>query len=339
MGEDMRLDTAKILIVDDEPANVLLLERMLGGAGYHGVRSTTDGREVASMYEEFLPDLVLLDLRMPHRDGFAVLADLRARIPRGSYVPVLVLTADVTGEALRRALLGGAQDFLTKPFDAQEVLLRIRNLLETRFLHLAIQEQNRVLEQRVQERTRQLLQMEKLSAMGQLLAGVAHELNNPLAIVSGQAELMQLLAGESPLADRAEKIGKAAARCVRIVQSFLALARERPPERAEVLINGIVREAVDLLAYEMRTESIEVRLDLTERLPRLSADPHQLHQVLVNLLTNAQHAARHGDRPRVITVTTAATPARDGVIVTVTDTGPGIAPGSRERYPCPCRSP
>ena len=181
--------TAKILVVDDEEANARLLERLLLQAGYTKVQSTTDSRRVVALYREFQPDLILLDLHMPHRDGFELLKELQLLIPEGSYVPVLVLTADVTGEALRRALLAGANDFLTKPFDAQEVMLRIRNLLQTRFLHRALQCQNQVLEERVQERTRQLVQMEKLSAMGQLLAGVAHELNNPLAVVSGQAHL------------------------------------------------------------------------------------------------------------------------------------------------------
>ena len=157
-------------------------------AGYTNVQSTTDSRRVVALYTESQPDLILLDLHMPHRDGFELLKELQL-LMEGSYVPVLVLTADVTGEALRRALLAGANDFLTKPFDAQEVMLRIRNLLQTRFLHRALQCRNQVLEERVQERTRQLVQMEKLSAMGQLLAGVAHELNNPLAVISGQAHL------------------------------------------------------------------------------------------------------------------------------------------------------
>src|SRR5437867_11460613 len=202
--------TAKILVVDDEEANVRLLERLLLQAGYTNVQSTTDSRRVVALYTEFQPDLILLDLHMPYRDGFELLEDLERLIPEGSYVPVLVLTADVTGEALRRALRAGAKDFLTKPFDAQEVMLRIRNLLQTRFLHRALQCRNQVLEERVQERTRQLVQMEKLSAMGQLLAGVAHELNNPLAVSGGRPPRSLSLPKPHPLLSRPRSTHRAA---------------------------------------------------------------------------------------------------------------------------------
>ncbi len=145
-----------ILIVDDEPANVALLEQVLAQGGYHNFRSTTDSRQVLPLFQEFQPDLVLLDLLMPHLDGFAVLKQLGGRIGPETYLPVLVLTADVTSEAKEGALSLGARDFLTKPFDIAEVLLRIRNLLETRELHLMLLEQNSTLEQRVRERTRDL---------------------------------------------------------------------------------------------------------------------------------------------------------------------------------------
>src|SRR6266446_3832134 len=146
-------DDAKILIVDDEPSNVLLMERLLQAAGYHRLSTTTDSRRVLGLFREVAPDLVLLDLMMPHLDGLGVLAQLKAVIPAGAYVPVLVLTADATLEAKRKALAAGAHDFLTKPFEQFEVLLRIRNLLATRRLHLALEEQNRSLEEMVRQRT------------------------------------------------------------------------------------------------------------------------------------------------------------------------------------------
>src|SRR5205823_3480472 len=112
--------------------------------------------EVVGLYEELDPDLILLDLLMPHMDGFEVMAELGRRVPDGSYVPILVLTADATPQARQRALSMGARDFLAKPFDHDEALLRIRNLLETRSLHLRLRDQNDVLEQRVGERTAEL---------------------------------------------------------------------------------------------------------------------------------------------------------------------------------------
>src|SRR5919106_2785436 len=198
----------RILIVDDEPANVLLMERLLRDAGYRNLSSTTDSRRVLGLYREVGPDLILLDLMMPYLDGLAVLAQLRHEIAAGVYLPVLVLTADATLEAKRKALAAGAQDFLTKPFEQFEVLLRIRNLLETRRMHLALEAHNRALEDTVRQRTERLLQSEKVATMGSLLAGVAHELNNPLAVLVGQAQLMQTDVDPTS-ARRATKIAEA----------------------------------------------------------------------------------------------------------------------------------
>jgi len=131
----------RILIVDDEPANVALLEDMLNDQGYINLKSTTD--------------LILLDLCMPHVDGFAVLESLRAERSE-VYLPIIVLTADVNEESKRRALHCGATDFLHKPFDHIEVLLRIRNLLETRRIHQLLDTRRAALEEAVHARTSEL---------------------------------------------------------------------------------------------------------------------------------------------------------------------------------------
>src|SRR2546429_5447102 len=189
--DEQALRAARILIVYDEPANVRLLERVLEREGYTHLRSTTDARQALPLYTESRPDLVLLDLAMPHVDGFQILEQIKPLVPPKAYLPVLVLTADITMETKRRALESGAKDFLTKPFDQVEVLLRIRNLLETRLLHQELARHNESLEEIVRERTQQLVQTEKLATMGSLLAGVAHELNNPLTVVIGQAHLLR----------------------------------------------------------------------------------------------------------------------------------------------------
>src|SRR3989304_5604399 len=153
---DDQLKDASILVVAGEGSNVLLLKRLLQQAGYTNVRSTTDPREAVPLYNAAPPDLILLDLHMPYIDGFAVMELLAPQIAAGTYLPILVLTADITPEAKRRALAIGAKDFLNKPFDHTEVLLRIRNLLETRHLHRQLQDQNRLLEEKVRERTLEL---------------------------------------------------------------------------------------------------------------------------------------------------------------------------------------
>ena len=150
------ITSARILVVDDQQANVVMLRTLLAQAGYTDVRGITDPRAAVAAFREFAPDLVLLDLLMPHLDGFGVMAQLRPLLPAGSFLPVLVLTAEITADVKRRALAEGATDFLSKPLDTIEVLLRIRNLLQTRAFYLQLQNQNELLEVRVQERTQAL---------------------------------------------------------------------------------------------------------------------------------------------------------------------------------------
>src|SRR5881628_1757097 len=329
--DDETRKAARILIVDDESANVRLLERVLEREGYTNLKSTTDARQALPLYTEFRPDLVLLDLAMPYLDGFQVLERIKPLISSQTFLPILVLTADITMETKRRALESGAKDFLTKPFDQVEVLLRIRNLLETRLLHQELARHNESLEEIVRERTQQLVQTEKLATMGSLLAGVAHELNNPLTVVIGQAHLLREGETGGSLVQRAQKIHAAADRCVRIVRNFLALARQHTPERREVRLNDVVPGAVGVPAYELRTGNVEVVLDLTEDLPTLCADAHRLHQVLVNLIVNAQHAMRGVTSARRLTLTTRFDRERDRVWLEVGDTGSGIPPEIRAR--------
>ena len=146
----------RILIVDDEPADVLLLTRLLQQAGFPLVEGVTDAREAAAVYRDWDPDIVLLDLVMPDRDGFAVLADLRASVEADDFLPVVVLTADSTPASWLLALGQGASDFIAKPFQAEEVLLRVRNLLATRVLHRRQQRYAEELNNLVAERTRDL---------------------------------------------------------------------------------------------------------------------------------------------------------------------------------------
>ena len=148
---------ARILVIDDHQANIEALKRILRSAGFVSVNSATDPMVGVSLVQTWSPDLILLDFHMPRLDGFGVLDAIRPQL-NGSYLPVLMLTADSSDDTKRRALAGGAKDFLTKPFDATEVVLRIDNLLEMRSLYTTIRSQNEMLEQRVAERTGELEQ-------------------------------------------------------------------------------------------------------------------------------------------------------------------------------------
>ena len=155
MSTSRTFRNARILIVDDEPGNVEILKRILSRAGFTRLESTTDSREAAELYVRHRPDLILLDLHMPYLDGLEVMRQLND-IAEATYLPILILSADETPEAKREALSRGAKDFVSKPFQPDEILLRIRTLLETRFLYIQVQSQNQLLEAKVRERTRAL---------------------------------------------------------------------------------------------------------------------------------------------------------------------------------------
>jgi two-component system NtrC family sensor kinase len=321
---------ARILIVDDERSMVRLLEELLAHAGYRALRSTTDPRQVLHLCGEFQPDLILLDLRMPNLDGVQVLRGLKTRRAE-AYLPVLVLTADVSRESKRAALEAGASDFVTKPFEQIELLLRVRNLIEMRFLHKDLRRQNDDLETQIQERTHQLLEAEKLATMGNLLAGVAHELNSPLSVILGQVGLFATSGVDPKARARIKDIGEAAERCVRIVRSFLTMARRHPPERGHVSLNHLLRDAVELLAFELRIANVEVSFDLQKDLPLVWADAHQLKQVVVNLITNARQAVQDAAPPRRLCLRTRRDAPDQRVRIEVADSGPGVPGEIRAR--------
>lgn len=156
MDNDRQIEEARILLIDDEPINIRFLEKCLTRSGYTSLTATTDPREGCDLFHQVHPDLVLLDLHMPVMTGFEVMEEMRVSIPEGRLIPVIVLTGDHDPELRRRALATGAKDYLTKPLRVDEVLLRIRNLLETRFLHLRLQSHNQSLEAVVRERTQDL---------------------------------------------------------------------------------------------------------------------------------------------------------------------------------------
>jgi len=137
------LQSARFLVIDDEPVSASAVEISLAAAGHEEIHIVNDPCDALAAFLEYQPDIILLDISMPVMDGFDVLGQIRNNVPPDDYLPVIVITADPMETTRRRALSAGANDFLNKPFGSTELRLRVRNLLQTRFLHLGLREQNR----------------------------------------------------------------------------------------------------------------------------------------------------------------------------------------------------
>ena len=344
------LSTAKILIVDDESPNVRLLERMLEISGFTNVRGISDSRQALPTFLEFAPDIVLLDLNMPHLDGFAVMQQLKTAVSPDEYLPILVLTADVSLDTRRRALAGGAKDFVSKPIDHTEVVLRIKNLVEARFLHLGMQRQNSDLEDQVRERTAKLetamaelratqdhiVKQERLRALGLMAGGIAHDFNNALTMMLGYGELLlpwlhkHGAAREQAYLDHIISAAQDATHVVSRLREFY-----RPAENNEIRIpvnlNEVVTQAVSLTAPKWKGKCLAdgVQIDIQTKLqeiPNIAANAAELREVFTNLIFNAVDAMPTGG-----TITIGTAPMGDGVALTVTDTGSGMTESERKR--------
>jgi PAS domain S-box-containing protein len=191
--------------------------------------------------------------------------------------------------------------------------------------------EKRVVAEEMARQREALHQSEKLAALGELLASVAHELNNPLSVVVGQALLLKETANDKSIAERASKIGGAADRCSRIVRTFLAMARQQPMERRPVDVNRVVELAMEVTGYSLRAADIDVRLSLSRDLPPVWGDADQLNQVLTNLILNAQKALEDSKSPRRVKLITSYREQTREIVFKLKDNGPGIPEPIRSR--------
>jgi nitrogen fixation negative regulator NifL len=267
------------------------VERLLGYHPDEMVGTSTLGR----LHPDDLPRVGALLAKGRATPGFTASVEYRIRHKDGTY----------------RLFEAIASNLLDHPSVAG-IIVNARDVTERR--------QSQETQERLQEHLRH---SEKLAAMSELLAGVAHELNNPLSVVIGHTAILTR-ATDPSVSARAEKISRAAERCGRIVKNFLALARQYPTERTAVNLNGIVRDALEVLGYALRVDDVAVVTELGDDLPTLAADGHQLQQVLVNLVTNAHQAMRTAPAPRRLAIRTGAGEAGT-VWLEVADSGPGIA--------------
>jgi signal transduction histidine kinase len=342
------LKEAHILMVDDEVSSTCLMTNFLNRIGYRQLSSINDSTLTFATIETFAPDLILLDLTMPGLNGFEILNALRAD-RQNEQIPVLVLTGAPSAENKRRALAAGATDLLVKPFDPSEVSMRIRNLLQARFLRLEIQEQNHLLEQRVRERTgqlesaladlqaaqRQAVQQERLSAFGEMAGGVVHDFSNALMSIIGYSEM--LLSKPAARADEATVLeylriintaGRDGAHVVSRLRDFY-----RPRGAADLFeplnLSEIVLQSVALAkprcAKRANDKAVSFRTELDSE-TTASGIGAELREVLTNLIFNALDAIP------VAGVITLRTRQEDGdAILEIIDTGAGMTPEVKER--------
>jgi two-component system NtrC family sensor kinase len=272
-----------VLVVEDDPASARVLRSILEQAGYR-VSIAHDGPEALAELERELPDLLLLDWMLPGISGLEVCHRARQRW-NALALPILIVTAKSDPESVYAAFDAGASDYIAKPFRGPEIRARIAAHLRTKAL---VEERGRM-EEHLRER-------EKLSSLGLLASGVAHDLNNPLAVIYGHAQLLLRRDPDPAAVDHVRSIMLGVERCRRIVGDLLDFARGRPGTHAAVNVPALIRATLAMREGDLRDTGILGVLEISEPLPHVTGDAHQLQQVFLNVILNAEQAMRDSGR-------------------------------------------
>ncbi|MHA3771014.1 response regulator [Verrucomicrobiota bacterium sgz303538] len=331
------LENARILIVDEEPASVRLIEAQLGSMGQSNVRSVTDVREVLPVLREFQPDLVILGLPVEQIDESGVIEQVRSALPADRFLPVVVIGAEVTPEMRKAALTLGAKDVLLKPLSEDECGPCLRNLLEARFFYLGSERQagrTRELEKALDEfHARQ--KQERLQSLAKMASGIAHDLNNSFTIMMGFCDLLMDAGGLDDQEDARRSIGtilEATQDAAKMIQQLRNFYRSREPRDVftAVRVADLVRQVVELAQPKWQDSArgenaIEIAIDVPDTLT-VRGNTADLREVLTNLIFNAVDAMPKGGR---LSLNARAIGA--DVMIEVTDTGSGMDEETRQR--------
>jgi len=343
------LKNARFLIIDDEPVSASAIEISLAAAGQDEVLIVNDPRDALQAFHDYRPDIVLLDLSMPLMNGFEVLAELRKQVPPDEQLPVIVITADPAESTRRNALTAGASDFLAKPFGSTELRLRVQNLLRTRFLHIGLREQNRLLERRVTERTqeleaaldelretqRQAIREQRLHAFSEMAGGVVHDFNNVLMILMSLTDVMarETAGVESALNTHVGTMQAVLQEAAQLISRLHYFCRPKHdddlfmPTDLKRLVEDAVQLAKPKWQNAARDVGKDIRLGLeTERVDLLPCNASEMREALFHLIINAVDAMPNGGELGVMLRR-----AEGGVELMVRDTGTGMTEEVRTR--------
>lgn len=285
---------AVILIVDDQPANVLLLERMLQRAGYRRLLSTSDPHQGLAMFRAQQPDLMLLDVDMPGLNGFGVMAALNAEYPAEALNVAVVTSHD--GEAdRRRALQAGVRDFIRKPIELTEVVTRIRNLLQSHQLTRQLRQQN----EELAEANTSLAALNH--SMSELISIVSHELRTPLTAIKSFAEILRDDGDSLDAESRCrflDIINEESDRLNRLISDLLDLQKIRAGKmnwrNQRVDLQQSLRDTLEFFAPAYAEQGLTLTLDTTLPTAYTLIDADKLRQLITNLLSNALKFTQHG---------------------------------------------
>jgi C4-dicarboxylate-specific signal transduction histidine kinase len=315
---------AHILVVDDDPVNRVLLDAVLSPEGYR-VTEADSGEQALARLAEGGVDLVLLDMMMPGIDGAETCARLR-QLPGCRTLPVVFITAYGDRQARLRAKEAGADEFLTKPLDEAELLVRVRTLLAAKAFHDLREQQRELLERELERRAELLLRAERLATLGTLAGAVGHELNNANMVFNFTLAAIERRASEGapPAAEDLAALRKVFTTVRLHASQLLSLGRPGPDRVEMVDLGELLRELSTTLRAIGRIKHIALTLDLPDEGVCLLANRTRVEQVFLNLLVNAADAlSDRSDRPREIVVRARALPG-DRVECRVEDTGCGI---------------
>jgi len=314
------MDNIRLLLVDDEADFRQALVRRLGRRGLDPGQAG-NGQACLAVLAERPVDVVVMDVKMPGMTGIEVLAQIKEKYPR---TEVILLTGHASTQDGVDGIKSGAFDYLTKPIEFEHLLSKIQQAYEK-----IQREEEKLKEAEFRAKMeRQMVATERLASLGTLAVGVAHEINNPLAIIRESAGWLALLLKRKELADipfrkdfelALQKIEKGVDRAKRITHQLLGFVRKQDSAFSCVNLPELADETIGLVRKEARDKGITVELKVESPAGNIWSDPYQLHQAMLNLLTNAVHATGKGG-----SITVMLESFKGGVQLTVRDTGTGI---------------